>query len=319
MTSTRPDPIRPLLEHQGFVVLDGGLASELEVRGCDLSDDLWSARLLIDDPNAIRQVHLDYLRAGADCITSASYQATIPGLERRGLTHEEATMLLDLSVRLAIEARDEFWSDSLNRAGRMRPVVAASVGPYGAYLADGSEYRGDYGVDESGLYAFHRDRWHVLIQGGADLIACETVPSLAEVTVLARLLSESSGATAWLSLSCTDEQHLRDGSPLQSAVSTLTRLVQVTAIGANCVQPGIVPGLIRHIRGITEKSVIVYPNSGEGWDATRKRWIGSANQRDFGEHAVEWFDLGARLIGGCCRTGPREIRSIREALSRRVG
>jgi homocysteine S-methyltransferase len=312
------DPIRSILRDQRFLVLDGGLATELESRGCDLSDRLWSARLLVDDPAAIRQVHLAYLRAGADCVTSASYQATIPGFARRGLPYLKATELLRLSVQLATEARDEFWSEAPNRAGRLRPLVAASIGPYAACLANGSEYTGEYDVAESDLYDFHRDRWHLLGQSGADILACETIPSGAEVTALARLLSEPGDTSAWVSFSCGDAEHLRDGTRLQLAVGELTGLDRVSALGVNCVSPDLVPATIRQLRMLTDKPIIVYPNSGEGWDAIGKKWAGQAHRYDIGAAAVGWFDLGAALIGGCCRTGPDDIASIRTALTRAV-
>ena len=157
--------------------MDGGLATQLEALGCDLSDDLWSARLLLEAPDLIRQVHFDYFQAGADCGITASYQATIPGFMKRGMSKNEAVTLLQLSTQLAINARDQFWHDGGDQGGRLRPIVAASVGPYGAYLADGSEYNGRYDLDEDSLFTFHQQRWHILAQSGADILACETIPS----------------------------------------------------------------------------------------------------------------------------------------------
>lgn len=311
-------PIDAVLDRQRFVVLDGGLATELEARGCDLSDELWSARILMDDPGLIRDVHLDYLRAGADCVLSASYQATVPGFVRRGLARDRAEELIRLSVQLAKEACEEFWRDPANRDDRVPPLVAASVGPYGAYLADGSEYTGSYDIGEPELYDFHRDRWRLLRDSGADLMACETVPSLDEVRALSLLLRESPDVAAWMSFSCGDAAHLRDGSPLHLAVSEVAELRQVTAVGVNCVAPSIVPGLIQQVRALTGKTIVVYPNSGERWDARRKSWVGVGGNTDIGESATQWFDLGARVIGGCCRTGPADIRSIRRALVRHV-
>ncbi len=162
------NPFERFLGDGGVVILDGALATELEQRGANLNDALWSARILLEDPDLIRQVHYDYLVAGADVITTASYQATFEGFARRGLDHEQAAELMRLSVRLALEARDAFWAEPANRAGRVRPLVAASVGPYGAYLADGSEYRGDYGLSVAELMDFHRPRMAVLaaMRGG---------------------------------------------------------------------------------------------------------------------------------------------------------
>src|SRR5579884_482415 len=201
------DPLARILNDYGLMILDGAMATELERRGCDLRDPLWSAKVLIEAPEMIKVVHAAYFAAGADCAITASYQATFQGFARRGLSEAEAADLMRLSVRLAVEARDEFWADPANRAGRPRPLVAASIGPYGAYLADGSEYRGDYGLSEEELCAFHRPRLAMLASSGADLLACETIPCLEEALALAELLSELPEAGAWISLSCRDEQH----------------------------------------------------------------------------------------------------------------
>lgn len=311
------DPIEPFLARQGFMVLDGGLATELERRGCDLDDPLWSARMLLEDPAVIRQVHLDFLEAGADCITSASYQATLEGLARRGLSRGEGADLLRLSVRLAIEARDRFWSDPANRAGRLRPIVAASIGPYGAFLADGSEYRGRYDLDEDGLEAFHAERFRILAAGGADLLACETLPTAAEGRVLLRLLRGTPGRFAWFSFSCRDGSHLSDGGDLAGALRPFTGIEQVVAVGVNCTAPQWIADLIHVARSVTDRPVVVYPNSGEGYDAARKEWRGKGGAIDLTQACADWAAQGAALLGGCCRTGPEEIRRMRRRLLRR--
>lgn len=306
----RENPIRPFIERQGVLILDGGLATELEKRGADLGDDLWSARLLRDNPALIRQVHLDYYWAGADCGTSASYQATVPGFMRRGMTDAEAMDLIRLSVRLVREARDAFWEQTAERNKRLRPLVAASVGPYAAFLADGSEYTGVYDLDEERLLAFHRERWHILASSGADLLACETIPSAAEARALARLLPETPDAFAWFSFACRDEAHISDGTPIAECAAALAPLPQVAAIGINCTAPRFIPDLIREVTRVTDKPVIVYPNSGETYDPNQKCWLGESVPAEFGTFSREWRKLGAALIGGCCRTGPDHIRQI---------
>jgi homocysteine S-methyltransferase len=304
------NPITPFLQKQGALILDGGLATELERRGCDLSDELWSARLLMDDPDLIRQVHLDYYWAGADCCTSASYQASVPGFMRRGLSAEQARELIARSVQLVIQARDQFWSIPANRAGRLRPITAASVGPYGAYLADGSEYTGDYDLDEAGLTAFHRERWQLLAGSGADILACETIPSFAEAQALAGLLDEIPGVFAWFSFSCRDGARISDGTPLAECAAYLASRAGVAAIGINCTPPRFIPDLIRAVTAVTDKPVIVYPNSGETYDPITKCWRGEVDPSEFGTFSREWRKLGAALIGGCCRTTPQHIRQI---------
>ena len=308
------NPIARFLEHQGVMVLDGGLATELEARGRDLSDDLWSAGVLADDPDLIRRVHADYLSAGADCIVTASYQASIPGFRKRGLSDAAAADLLRLSVRLAIEARDRFWSGGENRAGRLRPIVAASIGPYGAYLADGSEYRGRYGAAIGALEDFHRERFDILVSSGADLLACESIPDRDEAGVLLRLLHAAPDARAWFSFTCRNGTDLSDGTPIGDVAASIDREEHAIGIGINCTAPRFLPDLIASARRATSKPIVVYPNSGETWDPTRKKWSGTRSPIDFADAARAWVDGGARLVGGCCRTGPDHIRRIRARL-----
>ncbi|MEM7351041.1 MAG: homocysteine S-methyltransferase [Acidobacteriota bacterium] len=313
------NPLQPFLGRQGVVLLDGGLATELEARGYDLADELWSARLLIENPAAIVEVHRDYLAAGADCLTAASYQATLEGLARRGLGERQAEALLRRSVHLATAVRDDFWSDPAHRPGRLRPLVAASIGPYGAYLANGAEYTGDYDLDEDGLVAFHRRRLAILADAGADLLACETIPSRREARALRRLLEAPVGGGAslpgaWISFSCRDDRHLADGSDLAATVAEIEACERLLAVGVNCTMPRFVAGLVDRLRGVTDKPIVVYPNAGEVYDAEAKRWLESAEAVDLATAAVDWQARGARLIGGCCRTGPEQIRRLRARL-----
>lgn len=308
------NPLVPFLEEQGVVILDGGLATEFEARGCNLTDPLWSAKLLLDDPDLVRAVHLDYLLAGADCIASASYQASFPGLEHRGLDHQEAAEVMRLSVRLAREARDEFWGDGRDHPDRLRPLVAASVGPYGAYLADGSEYTGDYGVDRAVLSTYHVERWFVLADSGADLLACETIPSALEAQILLELLRLTPEVYAWFSFSCRDDERISDGTPVVDVVSALKSVPNLAAVGVNCTAPRFIPTLIGRLRQVTHQPIAVYPNSGETYDAVNKCWLGETDPVDFGSASGDWVEAGATAIGGCCRTGPDHIRAMRDRL-----
>lgn len=304
------NPIATLLERYPVLVLDGAMATELERCGCDLRDPLWSARVLIEAPELIRRVHLDYFRAGADVAITASYQATVEGFMRRGLGREEGIELLRRSVRLAVKARDAFWEDPVNRAGRPRPLVAASVGPYGAFLADGSEYRGDYDLSEAELMDFHRPRMAALLEAGPDLLACETIPCFAEARALARLLAEFPGAGAWISFSARDEVRVCHGESLAECAAWLDDRPQVVAVGVNCTAPSYIPALIAAARAATGKPIVVYPNSGETYDPESHCWEGVASCADFAAEARIWHERGARLIGGCCRTTPDHIREI---------
>jgi len=307
-------PIRPFLETAGYLVVDGGLASELEHAGFDLGDRLWSARLLLEAPEAIAGVHRLYLEAGADCIISASYQATIQGFVACGASEPAATDSIRRSVELAVRERDTFWSSHDIPQDRLRPLVAASIGPYGAYLANGAEFTGDYDLDEAGLIDFHRRRWEILSATDADLLACETIPSLAEARALARLLAETPSRYAWFSFSCRDGEHISDGTPIAGCVSELSETPGLAAIGVNCTAPRHVLSLVGTIRQVTDLPIVVYPNSGETWDADCKSWAGPTDPHAFAAAGRVWHEAGAKLLGGCCRTRPEDIRRLREIL-----
>jgi homocysteine S-methyltransferase len=304
------NPITSILDRYPALVIDGALATELERRGCDLRDKLWSAKILLEQPQAIKQVHLDYFKAGADCAITASYQATIEGFVKRGLKESEAISLIQRSVQLAAEARDEFWADASHRVGRPKPFIAASVGPYGAFLADGSEYRGNYGLTEKELMDFYRPRMKALVEAGAELLACETIPCLIEAQAFARLLKEFPSIPAWISFTARDEKHISEGQVFADCVRELEYHPQIAAIGINCTSPKYIPSLVRAAKKVTEKPVLAYPNSGETYDATKNDWNDHSILDSFGEQAREWYAAGARLIGGCCRTTPDDIRVI---------
>ncbi|MEW6084189.1 MAG: homocysteine S-methyltransferase [Chloroflexota bacterium] len=311
------NPIESILGIQPALVIDGALATELERRGYDLKDDLWSAKILLEQPEAIRQLHYDYFKAGADCAITASYQATVEGFKKRGLSEQEAKALIQKSVTLAAQARDDFWADESNRKRRVKPFIAASIGPYGAFLADGSEYRGNYGLTEKDLMDFHRPRMKALSEAKPDIFACETIPSLVEAQALSKLLNEFPTVTAWFSFSAKDEEHVSEGQPFADCVRLLDDNPQIAAIGINCTSPKYIPSLIRAGKQYTAKPLLVYPNLGESYDADKNDWDGKPATESFGEEAKVWYQAGARLIGGCCRTSPEDIRVIAGWASRR--
>jgi homocysteine S-methyltransferase len=313
--SIRPvnDPLLPFMERHGAAVLDGGLASELEARGFTLHDRLWSARALVDAPELIAAIHRDYLEAGADVITTATYQATLPGFVARGLTEADARRVLLSGVTLAADVRDASWP-RLAGAGRLRPLVAASLGSYGAFLADGSEYAGDYRMSVEALANWHRPRLRLLQESGADLLAFETIPSLPEAEAIVRLLDETEGPPAWISFQARDAARIADGNPVAAAAAVADRSSRIVAIGVNCIPPERVEPLLRALATGTDKPLCAYPNRGDAWDATNRRWISRGLPVDLGAATPRWLAAGARLIGGCCRTTPDDIRAIRAQL-----
>ena len=287
----------------GPVVLDGGLSTELEERGHDVGSALWSARLLRDDPDAVVAAHAAFAAAGAQVATTASYQATFDGFAAVGIDAAETGRLIASSVRLARRGAPGAW-------------IAGSVGPYGAMLADGSEYTGAYGaeVGVAGLRAFHRPRMELLAEAGADVLACETVPAAAEVEAL---LAEADvlGFPIWLSLTTVTADdgvvRTRRGEPAADVFAMADGVDAVVAVGVNCTEPaGVGPAIRAAAR--SGKPVVVYPNSGETWDAVQRRWTGEPGLRT--ETIPAWLDAGARLMGGCCRVRPQHIAAIAASL-----
>jgi len=302
-------PFTPFLDRNGVVILDGGLATELEKLGQSLNSSLWSAGILLSAPDAIQKVHRLYLDAGADCIASASYQASVKGFTEWGLSTEEAAALIKTSVELACSERDRFASE---HPDRIRPLVAASIGPYGAYLSDGSEYRGDYSIERNSLRAFHERRLELLADSDADLIAFETIPNAAEAAVLLELLEQTDDGRAWFSFSCKDDRTISDGTPIAECARMLAESDRVLAIGVNCTAPSLIDSLIDHIRSSApEKEIVVYPNSGEVFDAVSKTWSGNTDPEECAVSSSRWLQRGARIIGGCCRYGPDHIEAVR--------
>ncbi|MGV9904631.1 homocysteine S-methyltransferase [Streptomyces sp. NPDC003388] len=309
MTSSPPGDASPVLAEAlaaGPVVLDGGLSNRLESAGYDLGDELWSARLLAERPEAITEAHLTYYEAGASVAITSSYQATFEGFGRHGIGRARAARLLVLSVELAREA-----ARRARAAGAARPLwVAASAGPYGAMLADGSEYRGRYGLSAGELERFHRPRLEVLAAAAPDVLALETVPDAEEGVALVRAV-RGLGVPAWLSYT-VEGGRTRAGQPLEEAFAPAADADEIIAVGVNCCAPEDVPYAARTAARVTGKPVVVYPNSGESWDPRTHTWTGRSR---FGADQVgTWLDAGARLIGGCCRVGPQDITAIAGAL-----
>ncbi|MFC0678061.1 homocysteine S-methyltransferase [Lysobacter korlensis] len=291
------------------IVLDGGLGTLLESRGHDLSSDMWSARLLLQQPDEVRAAHDEFFAAGAQLAISGSYQASFEGFAREGLDRDQAERVMRLSIRIATEARDAAAADGAGPDGRW---VAASVGPYGAMLADGSEYRGDYRVGERELREWHAPRMAVLADAQPDLLAVETIPSLSEVRAVLDVLS-GSGVPAWVSVT-PHLGALRTAEPLESAFAAADGIDEIIAVGVNCCSPSEVLGAIAAARRATDKPIVVYPNSGELWDAKNRTWVGEPGfPRDLVER---WLDAGAWIIGGCCRVGPAQISRIASVLHR---
>ena len=306
-------PLTPFIE-AGVCVLDGGLATELERRGADLGDTLWSAKVLLESPRSIVDVHRAYFEAGADVAITASYQASEQGFAARGIDRKGTATLLRRSVELAQQARDEWLaSPEATARSRPRPLVAASIGPYGAVLADGSEYRGDYGVSRRELTDFHLARMEHLMEADPDLLAIETIPSGLEAEALVEALARvGDPVPAWCTFTLRDGSHLADGGPLDDAIATVTASASIAAVGVNCTSPVSTVEAVAHLAP-SALPVVAYPNRGADWDAEAKAWTGGAVV-DMAAVATDLVDAGAAIVGGCCGTGPDDVRAIATAL-----
>jgi homocysteine S-methyltransferase len=302
------------VELQHARVLDGGLATELERRGVNIGGPLWSARALSEAPEAILAVHRSYLDAGAQVLLTASYQVSARGFHTMGMVEaeavEEEATALRAAVNLALAARAG--------AGLSQVLIAGSLGPYGAALANGAEFHGNYGfADERAqhraLVGFHERRIAVLAETDADLLAFETLPSIAEAQAIVEALAAWPNVGAWLSFTCRDGERTAHGELLRECAALLDGVPQVLAIGVNCTAPGLILPLIGELRAGTQKPLVVYPNSGEGWDAESRCWTGTADVEGYAAMAASWFAAGAQLVGGCCRTGPEHVRAVAQA------
>ncbi len=303
------NPFTPWLSVGTSVVLDGGLGTELERRGHAQLGRLWSAALVRTNPEAIREVHRDYLEAGAEVISTATFQAALPTILKTGLHRAEAEDLLREAVALAMEERDAFTKRCAPSDGRW-PLVAASVGPYGASLCSGAEYTGDYGLSEKQLLSFHVERWRVLVESGPDILACETIPTMTEVRALISLMGATPGMPVWLSLMCRDARHLADGTPLSEVIQATLDAPNLCALGINCAAPARALATVRTLIALSPHPVIVYPNASNSWHGGSTTTGGDLKPIAYGRLARQWIGAGARIVGGCCHTGPEHVRAV---------
>jgi homocysteine S-methyltransferase len=303
--------MKPLhqLDLTGLHVLDGAMATELERKGFDLSGPLWSAHVLESSPDAIAEVHRDYLEAGADCLLTASYQVSAEGFQKIGYDARSAADAAANALRASVSIAEKVRRD-YQAASPRKIWIAASLGPYGAMLHDGSEYHGNYACSFDDLVGFHTRRIAVLVETNADFLAFESIPSLEEAEAILAALRPYPDVAVYLSFTCRNGSHVSHGETLQACAELLDGQPQVIGIGVNCTAPELIGNLIRQLTKVTTKPIVVYPNSGEQWDAVHRCWQGDGQIQEFGELARRWRGEGAQWIGGCCRTGPEHVRAV---------
>lgn len=284
--------------------IDGGLSTALERRGANLNSILWTGKLIGDAPEILEQAHTDFINCGAQIITTASYQISFIGEQVSGLADSEVTRLLVAATAIAKRAKQNAIESGNSK--RSKVEVAASIGPYGAALGDGSEYRGNYAISNQELQEFHSRRIEVLLDSKPDLFAVETIPSIKEAIIIQEILSQES-FPYWISFTCKDELKICEGDLFSDAVAALKSDTKMLAIGLNCTNPNYVESLLNSAK--TPTDLIVYPNLGKTWDANTKTWIGEAV--DFNLAVPRWIELGAKYIGGCCGVGPAELSELK--------
>ena len=303
------------LENKSPLILHGALGTEMESLGYDISGKLWSAKYLLDKPEVIQKIHETYVAAGADLITTSSYQATLPGLIEAGLTEKEAEQIIALTVQLAKNARDKVWTalDETEKAKRPYPLISGDVGPYAAYLANGSEYTGDYGqITIEELKEFHRPRIQILLDQGVDLLALETIPNRLEAQALIELLAEEfPEAEAYISFTVQEPGTISDGTSLDEIAQLVGQSDQILALGINCSSPLLYNQALTILNN-AGTALIPYPISGEVYDSTTQTWKPKDNDAlTLVEHSKDWHDqFGVKILGGCCRTRPNDIKAL---------
>ena len=285
-------------------VLDGGLSFPLEEKKILMNTNLWTAELLISNPELIREVHINYIDSGAQIITTSSYQASFKSLKKRGYTEIQSKNIILKSVEILEEIKKNYDN---------KIIIAASIGPYGSYLADGSEYVGNYNISKEYFFNFYKKKIDLLDSSNVDVLAFETIPSYKEAKVIAKIL-KGTKKQSWISFSCKNEKEISDGTKLEKCCEYLNNHTKIFGVGVNCTSPKYISKLISILkRKLKNKKIIIYPNSGEIYDGKNKNWIGN-NNRTFESYIDEWLNLGVDILGGCCRVGPKEIRKIKDKI-----
>lgn len=303
MTEITAELTKPLL-------IDGAMSTALEQLGADTNNSLWTASVLANQPALVKKVHQEYFKAGARLAITDTYQANVPAFIKNGYSKQEAHSLIQRAVALAKEARDEYQQET-----GIYNYVAGALGPYGAYLANGSEYTGDYHLSAIEYQQFHRPRLTDILTVGVDVIAIETQPRLDEVLAELDLVKELAPDTlCYVSFSLKDSTRLPDGTPLAVAARTVAKYPNVFAVGVNCIPLEEVTAAIETVHQVTDKPVIAYPNSSATYDPTTKTWSYPHGRRSLVDYLPQWLAAGLTIIGGCCTTTPQDIAALHEYL-----
>lgn len=295
------------------LLIDGAMSTALEQLGADTNNPLWTASVLDKQPNLVKQVHQEYFKVGARLAITDTYQANVQAFVANGYSERQAHALIKRAVQLARDARDEY-----QQATGVYNYIAGAVGPYGAYLADGSEYTGDYQRSEAEFKEFHRPRLTDILSVGVDVIAIETQPRLDEVIAVLKLAKELAPTIpCYVSFSLKDHASLADGTPLAVAAATVDQYDNVFAIGANCIPLERVAPAVTVIRRATDKPIIAYPNSSAVYDPQTKTWAYPHGHRSLASYLPQWLSAGVTIVGGCCTTTPADIALLHEKLTER--
>lgn len=286
-------------------VIDGAMSTALEELGYNTQSELWTAAAIIDRPDLIYKVHFNYLKAGADLIMTDTYQANIDAFKKLGYSEPESKGFISHAVKIAQQARDDYEKETGKHA-----YIIGTVGPYGAYLADGNEYRGDYNLSFDEYKSFYYEKIKLIINAGADVIGIETQPKLSETKAILSIIHTLSPIPVYVSFTLKDATHISEGIKLSRAVANVAIDPYVSAIGVNCTKLEIVESALHIMKKVTKKPLIIYPNTSAKYNIKTKKWTKSSNSKDFKDYIIKWYNAGAQLIGGCCTTLPKEINEI---------
>lgn len=281
------------MSDERVLILDGGLSTALEESGYDVSGPMWTGELLLSNPDAITAAHRSFVEAGADILITGSYQISFEGGRSVGWSDDDVERALRNSTAAARLAANE------------DTIVAASIGPFGAHLNDGSEFRGNYGASARAIREFHDRRLDIVLDTEPDMLAIETMPDLDEVRIIMELVeSKSPEIDFWVSFTVREAGTLSGGATFADACAVVERESSAIAIGINCSPLSVITQTLVSVD--TDLPFVVYPNAGQSWDSESMSWAGKPEFAT-SVNVEEWVSAGARIVGGCCGYGPGHI------------
>ena len=282
-------------------LLDGSMSFPMEQLGYNLKNKLWTGKALINNPDLIKDIHKGYIDAGADFISTSTYQISFDRLKNMGYQSEEIKKIFQKSVDIVKDAIEE---SKLKKEIK----IVGSFGPYASYDPEASEYIGEYDSTDIEIKKFHLNNIRIIEETDLDIILYETIPCLREIKILSEALSHST-KEIWISITCNEEMEFRDGSSFKDACEIISKIEKITTMGINCFSPLLVKKAIDLLKKYSNKKILIYPNSGEIYNPKERFWTGN---NEFNNSMIKnWLSLYPDIIGGCCRIGYDDIKKMR--------